>query len=165
VPRATPAPSAVFGAQSDPPGGTSASSSSALVLSTVRAVAKRDAPQNGYGTIRIEVDATGTITRVTTSIPSWDKALRSIQASLAGRRVRVPSSARGLVITLAVDADTTSAPRVLTGDAKSAPCSTIEKDQVGRITRLPEPGCVDVLALLPLRRHRVTVKLLSEQVL
>jgi hypothetical protein len=165
VPRATPVPSGVLGPQVDARGNTSAASGSALIISTVRDIANQDVPRNGYGTIRIEVDSAGTVTRVTTTVPSWDKALRSIQASLTGRRVRVPSSARGLVITLAVDAETTSVPRVLTGETKAAPCSKIEKDQAGRLGGLPDPGCVDVMALLPILRRRISVKLLSEQVL
>jgi hypothetical protein len=165
VPRPIRAPAAVFGARIDARDGVSPSSGGAQILGAVRAVADKGAPRNGHGTIRVEVDATGAVTRVTSSSPSWGKVARSIQAALAGRRIRVPSGGRGLAITVAVDADVTNVPPLITGEAKAAPCSRVETDQVGRLGRLPDPGCVDWLALLPLTRHRVSVKLVGEQAL
>lgn len=165
LPRVTPAPSAVFGTTIPSRDGVSPSSGGAQILGTVRAVAAKGAPRNGHGTIRIDVDAAGAVTRVTCSSPSWDKVARAIQASLAGRRVRVPSGARGLAITMAVAADVTRVPPVLTGEVQAAPCSQIESDKIGRVGRLPDPACTDMLGFLPLPRHRVTVKLLAEQAL
>ena len=164
LPRVTPAPSAVFGTTIPSRDGVSPSSGGAQILGTVRAVAAKGAPRNGHGTIRIEVDATGAVTRVTCSSPSWEKVARSIQASLAGRRIRVPSGARGLAITMAVEADVTRVPPILTGEVQAAPCSQIESDKIGRVGRVPDPACTDVLGFLPLPRHRVSVKLLAEQV-
>jgi hypothetical protein len=165
LPLVTPAPSAVFGTLMPSRAGVSPSSGGAQILGAVRAVAQQGAPRNGHGTIRIEVDAAGAVTRVTCSSPSWDRVARSIQASLAGRRLRVPSGARGLAITMAVDADVTRVPPVITGETKATPCSQLESDQVGRSGRLPDPGCVDALGFLPLPRHRVSVKLVAEQAL
>lgn len=163
VPRAIPAPSAIFGSQFSANDNAPPASGGAQIIGTVRAVAEQSAPRNGHGTIRVEVDGTGAVVRVTSSSPSWAAAARSLQASLAGRRLRVPSGGRGVILLFSVDAEITKAPPVLTGEAKAAPCSAEKKDQVGRVGGLPEPGCIDVLALLPLPRHRVTVKLAGEQ--
>lgn len=164
APRAMRAPSAVFGDQIDPLRAAPSSSAGAQLLGSIRALANQGAPQNGRGVIRIEVDATGAVTGVTSSSPSWEKVARSLAASLVNRRVRVPSGKRGLVITYAVDADVTTVPPAITGEVKATPCKLEQTNDVGRYGRLPDPGCIDVLALLPIPRHRVTVKLLGEQV-
>ncbi|MFT3766025.1 MAG: hypothetical protein QM820_10985 [Minicystis sp.] len=167
VPRAIRAPSAVFdGAlpRPDTSGGTGAGSQ---IVGSARAIADTKAPRTGHGTVTIEIDAGGNVTRVGSTSPGWEIFARELQAKLSGRHLRVPSGARGVIVRLAVSADVTKAPAALTGEAKATPCRPPERDrdQAGRADVILNVGCLDWNALVPLPRHRISVSLAGEQAL
>src|SRR5262249_51378185 len=97
LPRAIQAPRDVLetplGAKATGAGLTAA----AQVMGTVQRLAGGDgAPRNAHGTLRIIVDADGTVSSVTTTSASWAGVAKAIRAALAGRRLRVPRGAHGV---------------------------------------------------------------------
>lgn len=165
VPRAVHAPRAVFDALSAPREGSAGSGAGAQVIGVARSLADATAPRRGHGTVTIDIDAAGGVTRVSSTSPSWDAFARGLQAKLAGRRLRIQPGARGAIVHLAVSADVTSVPRALGGEAKATPCRAPDRDQAGRADAAPNAGCIDLTALLPVPRHRVSVSLAGERAL
>ncbi|APR77615.1 Hypothetical protein A7982_02962 [Minicystis rosea] len=163
VPRAVHAPRGVFDALTAPHEASPASGAAPQLIGLARSVADASAPQRGHGTVRIDIDEGGNVTRVSATSPSWEAYARALQAKLAGRRLRVAPGAHGAVVKLAVDADVTAVPRMLTGEAKAMPCRPMDRDQAGRSDAIPNVGCNDLTALLPIPRHRVNVSIASEQ--
>ncbi len=97
------------------------SSVAAQAMGTVRRAVERGAPRQGRATLRVTVDEDGTVSSVVASGGDWEGVARAIQAALAGRRLRVPAGAHGVVISFAASATVTRVPAVLTGEARATP--------------------------------------------
>jgi hypothetical protein len=138
---------------------------SAQVMGTVQRLANgAGAPRNAHGTVCVVIDEDGAVSDVTTTSASWTAVAKAIRAALAGRRFRVPKGAHGLFVSFAVDAYETSAPAVLTGEARAEPMLEDEVPQGGsRSHAPPRMAVIDPRALLPIKRHVVKVELLGEE--
>lgn len=165
LPRAERAPSAVLEAPLAERTANLGLGAGGQVLGIARTVAGAAAPQRGHGTISIETDANGSVTRVGSTSPGWEAFARDLRAKLAGKRLRVPPGARGVIVRLAVNADVTGAPPALTGESKAVPCrpQERERDQAGRIDVVLNVGCQSWQSYVPLPRHRVSVSIAGEQ--
>jgi hypothetical protein len=165
VPRAVRAPSAVLDEPLAQRAAAAGLGAGAQVIGAARSVADAKAPSRGHGSIDIETDAEGNVVRVTSTSPSWEAFARELQAKLAGKRLRVPPGARGVAVRLAVSADVTSTPALLTGEKKAEPCRRPEhqRDQAGRADVVLDVGCVDWTALVPLPRRRTSVSVAGER--
>jgi hypothetical protein len=166
-PRPLQAPRAVFESLSGQPYATPGSGAGGQVLGVARAIADADAPRKGRGTISIETDPNGNVTRVRSTSPSWETFAKNLAAKLAGRRLRVPPGAKGVLIRLAVNAEVTTAPAAITGESKAQPCRgpQFERDNAGRQDFRLDMGCQDWSAFTPVERRRVSVSLAGEQTL
>jgi hypothetical protein len=152
----------VFGAAS-PEAQKSVVSVASAVTGSVFAAAEKGAPQKGTGTLSIEVDADGRVTGVTASSPTWARVASEIQVSLAGRKLRVPSGAKGVRVTYAVDADTSRTSNFLKGDPRVlVPCGTKGTDDVGRVDHQANMTCYSPGVRL---RFDVSIRLLGERAL
>ena len=141
-------------------------------MPTVRRVAERSAPRQGRATLRVTVDEDGTVSSVVASGAGWEGVAQAIQAALAGRRLRVPAGAHGVVLSFAASATFTRTPPVLTGEARATPMipgvpagmePPTDDTHRGLHTPPSNMAVVSPLALLPLARHGVTVELVGEQ--
>jgi hypothetical protein len=167
VPRALHAPSAVFESPLLQPAAPSAVSAGGQVLGAARAVADTSAPRQGRGTISIETDGEGVVLRVSSSSPSWERFARDLGVKLSRRRLAARPGGHGTLVRLAVQAEVSTAPAILTGEAKAQPCRAPEheRDQVGRADVVLNVGCNDWKAFLPVERRRVSVTVAEERAL
>ncbi|MFO0756663.1 MAG: hypothetical protein U0359_09240 [Byssovorax sp.] len=172
LPLAQRAPAAALAAPLASSNGPSAASAAGQAMVAVRLSAEKAAPARGRGTIKVSVNADGTIAGVTSSGVGWDAVARLIQAALAGRRLRVAPGSGGALITFAVESSTTSAPALLTGDARAEPARAIADGPMapptddlhgGYATAAPNMAVIDGRALLPTTRKLVKVQLVGEQ--
>ncbi len=164
LPLAVHAPPAVLGELAAPEG-ASPTSASAQVSGTVQRVAQTGGPRQGHGVLRITVGEDGTVTGVSASGTGWDAVASAIRAALAGRRLRVPSGARGVVISFAIDAMVTRAPPVLTGEARAHPSGLGGDAYRGADTGALNMAVIDYRALLPIERRVVKLQALGEEAL
>jgi hypothetical protein len=173
LPRALHAPAAALGGPLAAPEGQADMSASAQVRATVQRVAEAKGPAQGHGMIRITVDEDGSVSGVVVSGTGWEAAANAIRAALAGRRVHVPTGARGVVISFLADAYVTHTPPVLTGEARAqsmrlavpaemAP-PTDDEHRGGVALPAPNAAVIDPRALLPIPRRVVKLDSLGEQ--
>jgi hypothetical protein len=169
LPLAVQAPAAVLMA---PLGATQAAAgltAGAQVVATAQSAADGKGPSRGHGTLRITVEQDGSVSAVSVSGVGWEAAAQAIRAALAGRRLRVPSGARGVVISLALDAAVSYVPAVLTGEARAAAVGFngavggVEDNHHGFHPGAANMAVINPTALLPLRRRSVKVEILGEQ--
>lgn len=167
LPLAIHAPSAVLDAPLAQRGAASGAGASAQVMTAAHAIPDAKAPTTGRGTIKIETDANGLVLRVTTSNLAFGPYASELSAKLNGKRLRVPPGARGVLIQLAVDANTTAVPKLITGEATATPCRNpeYEKDQAGRNDVALNPACNNWQSFMPFSRHRVSVSVITEKAL
>jgi hypothetical protein len=172
MPRAVRAPRGVLEIPLATRQGQTGTSASAQLMATVQRSADAGGPPGGRGTIRVVIDADGSVSSVTATGVGWEEAARRIRAALGGRRLTVPKGARGLVVSFAAEARVTRAPAVLTGEARAQPARAgtpewaappTDDNHRGAAVPPPNMAVIDALALVPLPRRVVTVVLLGEE--
>jgi hypothetical protein len=169
LPLAVQAPAAVLVAPLGAAQAAAGLTAGAQVVATAQRAADGKGPARGHGTLRITVEQDGSVSGVVVSGVGWEAAAQAIRAALAGRRLRVPSGARGVVISLALDAAVTRVPPVISGEARAAgvgfdaAVGGVEDNHRGFHPGASNMAVIDPTALAPLRRRSVKVELLGEQ--